>query len=374
MARKKRIGREEGRAYWMMVLPALIIYLLVMAFPIVLSIVLSVSDYNGGKMFGGEPWAITGFSKYGRLFVDPLFWNALKNNLYIVLLSVFGQLPVGFILAYIIYRKTVKWPDFWQTLLYVPNIISVIVVGILWQTIFSPYGPLGDAINALRQSGFSAKVTAVFAGSNVFQISDDIVNKLLRLASPDALSMFSDPPVELRDLLSSYGPDQLKEVIQDVTNLFCPKWSPTFLGKPDVAMLPILFVFLWCWSGLYMIMFLANMQKIDTQIIEAARIDGANERQIMSFVVLPALTGVLVNAAILAIAGSLNSFALIWAMTGGGPTHITETLAVYMYTNAFVGRPDFPLANAIALVIVFVSFLLIIVTKAFEKKFGGKGE
>ena len=48
MARKRRIGREEGRAYWMMVLPALIVYLLVLAFPIVLSMVLSVSNYNGG--------------------------------------------------------------------------------------------------------------------------------------------------------------------------------------------------------------------------------------------------------------------------------------------------------------------------------------
>jgi ABC-type sugar transport system permease subunit len=374
MARKKRVGREESRAYWMMVLPALIIYLLVMAFPIVLSMVLSVSNYNGGKMFGGESWAITGFAKYGKLFNDPLFWNALKNNLYIVLISVFGQLPLGFVLAYIIYRKTVRWPDFWQGILYVPNIISVVVVGILWQTIFSPNGPLGDVINGLRQGGFSAKVAAIFAGSGGFHVTDDIVNKLLALAGPGGTTIFTNPSAELKDFLSTYNPDQLRQVIGDLTNLFCPKWTPDFLGKPDVAMLPILFVFLWMWSGLYMIIFIANMQKIDVQVIEAARIDGANERQIMSYVVLPALTGVLVNSAILAIAGSLNSFALIWAMTGGGPTHITETLAIYMYNNAFLGRPDFPLANAIALVIVLVSFILIGLTKALEGKFGGKGE
>jgi raffinose/stachyose/melibiose transport system permease protein len=116
------------------------------------------------------------------------------------------------------------------------------------------------------------------------------------------------------------------------------------------------------------------MQKIDSQIIEAARIDGANEWQVLSLVVLPCLSGVIVNSAILAIAGSLNSFALIWAMTGGGPTHVTETLAIYMYNRAFQGSPNFPLANAIALVMVVVSFLLIIVTKALEKKFGGKEE
>lgn len=374
MARKKRIGREEGRAYWMMVLPAFIIYLLVMAFPIVLSIVLSVSNYNGGKMFGGDRWAMTGLGQYGKLMVDPLFWNALKNNLYIVLISVFGQLPLGFVFAYIIYRKIVKWPDFWQGILYVPNIISVIVVGILWQTIFSPYGPLGDIINTVRQAGFSAKVSAIFAGSNGFHVTDDIITKLLALAGPSGSSIFTDAPTELKDMLLSYSPDQLQQVIKDLTNLFCPKWTPTFLGQPDVAMLPILFVFLWCWTGLYLIMFLANMQKIDMQIIEAARIDGANEGQVLGFIVLPALSGVLVNSAILAISGSLNSFALIWAMTGGGPTHVTETLAIYMYNSAFQGRPNFPLANAIALVMVIVSFLLIIITKVVEKKFGGKEE
>jgi len=77
---------EEKRAYWAMVMPAFGIYLLVMAFPIVLSIVLSVSNYSGGKMFGGEKWGFAGFDAYLRVFRDPWFWNALKNNIYIVLI------------------------------------------------------------------------------------------------------------------------------------------------------------------------------------------------------------------------------------------------------------------------------------------------
>lgn len=374
MARKKRIGREEGRAYWMMVLPALIVYMLVLAFPIVLSIVLSVSNYNGGKMFGGESWQITGFSKYAKLVGDPLFWNSLKNNLYIVLISVFGQLPLGFIFAYIIYRKTVKWPNFWQGVLYVPNIISVIVVAVLWSTIFSPKGPLGEAINSVRFDAFHVKIAALFSGQSGFSITDDLVRKILDIAGPKASAIFTDPPAELKDFLASYSPDQLQQLITDMTNMFVSKWSPTFLGIPDVAMLPILFVTLWMWTGLYMIIFLANMQKIDVQIIESARIDGANEAQVMRYIVLPSLSGTLVNTAILCIAGSLSSFSLVWAMTGGGPNHVTEILAIYMFNNAFLGRPDFPLANAIALVMVTVSFILIGLTKAVENKFGGKGE
>jgi raffinose/stachyose/melibiose transport system permease protein len=139
-------------------------------------------------------------------------------------------------------------------------------------------------------------------------------------------------------------------------------------------MLPVLFVILWMYTGMYLILFLANMQKIDVQVIESARIDGANEAQVMRHIILPALSGTIVNAAILAISGSLSSFALIFAMTGGGPSHVTEILSIYMYNSAFLGRPNFPLANAIALIMVAISFLLIALTKALEKRFGGKEE
>jgi len=123
---------------------------------------------------------------------------------------------------------------------------------------------------------------------------------------------------------------------------------------------------------MYLILFHANMQKIDEAIIEAARIDGATEMQVMWNIIVPNLSGVIVNSAILCIAGSLNSFALIWAMTGGGPMNVTQVLAIYMYQNAFVGIPNFPLANAISLMIVIFSFILIGLTLWADKAFGGQ--
>ena len=53
-----------------------------------------------------------------------------------MIVSVFGQVPLGFIFAYLIYRKIVKFGEFWQAILYVPDIISVIVLGIMWKMIF----------------------------------------------------------------------------------------------------------------------------------------------------------------------------------------------------------------------------------------------
>jgi ABC-type sugar transport system permease subunit len=366
-------GRSEERlAYWTMVLPALLLYLLVLGFPIVISIILSLSNYEGGRMFGGQPWRIVGFQQFGRLIHDPFFWAALKNNIYIVLVSIFGQLPLGFIFAYLIYRKIVKFGDFWQGVLYMPNIISVIVIGIMWAIIFSPNGVIAEVMNRIYSNSISHQITQIFNAAGGFNITDDVVRQLIHASGPVAGQTFTDPPTELKQFILTYDPTRLDLLKNDLVNLLGTKWTPTFLSKPDVAMLPVLFVILWCWTGLYLILFLANMQKIDIQIIEAARIDGASEGQVMSRVVLPSLSGVIVNAAILCIAGSLNSFALVFAMTRGGPARVTELLSIYMYDSAFFGTPNYPLANAIALSIVLLSMVLIVLTKLAEKRYGGR--
>lgn len=372
MPRTIKSRSEETLAYWLMVLPAVILYLLVLGFPIVVSIVLSLSNYNGGKMFGGQPWKIVGFQQYGKLVSDQYFWAALKNNIYIVLVSIFGQLPLGFIFAYLIYRKIVKFGEFWQGVLYMPAILSVIVIGIMWAIIFSPNGIIAEVMNRMYAAQMAHRVNQIFGAAGGFNISDDLVHRLITASGAVAGQTFTDPPTELKQLILTYKPDQFEMLKHDLVNLLGTRWTPTFLTKSNVAMLPVLFVVLWCWTGMYLILFLANMQKIDTQVIEAARIDGATEGQVMARVVLPSLSGVIVNAAILCIAGSLNSFALIFAMTGGGPARVTEVLSIYMYNSAFSGTPNYPLANAISLSIVFLSMILIVATKLVEKRYGGR--
>ncbi|MHC1693449.1 MAG: carbohydrate ABC transporter permease [Sphaerochaetaceae bacterium] len=372
MVNNNHVGIEEHRAYWSMVLPAFSIYLFVMAFPIVISIILSLSDYNGGRMFGGEAWRITGFGQYRKLVSDPYFWLALKNNIYIVVISVFGQLPLGFLIAYIIYRKMVRCGGFWQGVLYVPAIIPVIVIGILWGIVFSPYGPLAELMNSIYAHGFEDRLNSIFAGNYNTVITDGLVYRILDICGTSAKEIFSNPLVELKEFLMGYSPSETTVMKNDLVNLLAPTWNADFLNKRDIAMLPILFVTLWCWTGTYLILFLANMQKIDPQILEAAQIDGASEGQIVSRIILPSLSGVIMNAAILCISGSLNAFALIQSMTAGGPARITQVLSIYMYESAFMGAPDYPYANAISLFIVMFSFILIVLTRKIENKWGGK--
>jgi ABC-type sugar transport system permease subunit len=373
MASARTSTRQEDKsAYWAFSLPAFILYIFVFAFPIILSAVISLSNYKGGQMFGGEPWAITGFKQYSILFQDSAFWQALKNNIYIVLVSVFGQLPLGFVFAYLIYRKVVKFGEFWQGILYVPAIISVIVLGIMWKFIFAPNGLIADLINFGNTHKLVAALDAVFKSGST--LSDDGIRYILKSMDPSVVGMLGDNPVAgFKEQLLPGGSLSIADPVAFIGDMknYAPKWTPEFMTKQNVAMIPIMFVTLWCWTGMYVILFNANMQKIDSEVIEAARIDGATEMQTARYIVLPALSGILINAAILCIAGSMNQFALIWAMTEGGPMNVTEVLSIYMYRTATIGQ-NYPLSNAIAMIIIVFSFILIGLTKLAEKRMGGK--
>lgn len=302
--KRHRSKAEERRAYLFLVLPAVLLYAAVVAFPMFFSLWISVSDYSGGQIFGGEtPVRFAGFSNYVQMWQNKYFWISLKNNIYIVLISVFGQIPLGFILAYALHRNLVRGKRFFQTVIYLPAVISSVIVGILWQTIFSPYGPVTEIMQHFR-----------------------------------------------------------------------PGWENTLLSNPRTAIVPVLLVMLWYYTGTYFIIFLANLQKIDQEVIEAAKIDGASEWQSLRYIILPALSGVIVTSSILAISGSLKSFDLIFAMTGGNPARRTSVLALFMYDTAFRGAPNYPMANAVSTFMMAFSFLLIIITKIVEQKFGGREE
>jgi raffinose/stachyose/melibiose transport system permease protein len=293
--------KEQRMAYVILVIPAVIIYFSVMAFPTIFSVVLSLTNYNGGRIFGNSGVKFVGLASYVRIFTDPngYFYLALKNNMLIVFISVFGQIPLGFALAYILSRKLVRGTDFFQTMIYLPNVISPVIIGILFKSFY------------LNQ--------------------DSVYMEIVKFFNPSAEFVLNQHP-----------------------------------------MIPVLLVMLWMYTGMYVIIFLANLQRIDVSIIEAAKIDGATEAQALIHIILPALSGVIVTSAILAISGSLKSFDLLFVMTQGGPANRTSVLSLYMYMMAFRGAPNYPLANAISTVMVIISFILIGITQAMEKRFGGK--
>jgi len=276
------------------VLPALAIYLAVIAFPIISSVGLSFTNYNIYKNLA--IW--TGLANYIKIFKDPVFWFSMKNNFFVIFVSVFGQIPLGFALAYLIYRRLVKRGGFFQAMVFLPTVISTIIIGILWSKMFSPIGVV-------------------------------------------------------------------PRIIQVITNN--PDYSMTIMTNKNLAMIPIGFVLLWVYTGTYLIIFLANLQNIDPDIIEAAQIDGATDGQIFRKIIIPQLYGVLVLTSILAISGSLRSFDLIFAMTGGGPAYYTNLLSIYMYNQSFIFH-NYGVGSAVSTVMVILSIVLVILIRLARRK------
>lgn len=283
--------RKQLSVYLGMTAPGVIIYLFIVAYPLIYSLWLSFSDFNPNM--GGE-WSLVGLLHYKTMLQDPWFWKSLKNTITVVLIGVFGQIPIAFILAYILNRELVKGKDFLQSMVFLPQFLSTIVVGLLWKRFFAADGP---------------------------------ISRLIQFFSGDTQAQF--------DLM-------LRE---------------------ETIMYPIGFALIWMYTGFFMIVFLANLQKIDKNMVEAAKIDGASEMQIFGRIILPLLSGTILVCTILAIAGSLKGFELIFAMTTQGlQRNNAIVLPIFMYQTAFQDYRNplrYAYGGAIANSIIVISILLI---------------
>jgi multiple sugar transport system permease protein/raffinose/stachyose/melibiose transport system permease protein len=157
-----------------------------------------------------------------------------------------------------------------------------------------------------------------------------------------------------------------------------PSLIRTLTGNPDyvmtvfeskaTAIVPIMFVLLWQHTSLYMVIFLANLQRLPNSLIEAAQIEGATEGQVFRRIVAPMLANVIFINSILAISGSFKSFDLIFSMTGGGPAHYTEVIAVYMYNTTFVFQ-NYGYGSALSIIIVAFIVAALLGTRAATRAF-----
>lgn len=285
--------RSKRRSYLSFVLPAFIIYMSIMVFPMVFSFALSFTKWKG---YG--PMEFVGLQNYIKMFSDPVFRIGLRNNILIVLISVFGQIPLGLLLAYMLHRRMVRGSKQYEMLIFLPITISSVIVAQLWNRVFSPVGILPTIVRQI--TGNSEYIMTIFE------------NKTL-------------------------------------------------------AFVPIMFVLLWQHTSLYMVIFLANLQRVPDSVIEAAQMEGAGEGIIFRKIIVPILAPVAFVNSILAISGSFKSFDLIYSMTGGGPAHYTEVMAVYMYNTTFVFQ-NYGYGSAISIVIVLFIVAAIMITKAVTNR------
>lgn len=128
----KREWRENWIA-WVMILPAMLLFFLFMIFPIFKAFHYSLYDYEGI----GPLKPFVGLDNYLKGLTDPKFYNAMKNNAVLAVSDILITITVGFFLAYFLARKAFGW-RFFNIALFIPFIVSVVVVAIIWKAVYEP--------------------------------------------------------------------------------------------------------------------------------------------------------------------------------------------------------------------------------------------
>jgi ABC-type sugar transport system permease subunit len=137
--------------------------------------------------------------------------------------------------------------------------------------------------------------------------------------------------------------------------------APNWLQDTHLALPALIAVGTWKNFGFSMIVLLAGLQGVRPELIEAARLDGANAVQRFRHVTVPALRPALLFTTVIGTANGLQLFDLTYVMTNGGPIFHTESIVMYLYQRGFV---DFRLGYAGA--IAWVLFLLILVVSVIQ--------
>jgi len=271
---------RDKKAIAVFLLPAFIVYSVIVMVPILVSIYYSCLDWNGiGKK------SFVGFNNYIKLFGDSVFRQAFGNNIIYIVIVMVLQLGFGFIIAVLLtYLK--KGRGFIQTVYYIPSVITVIAISQLFTGFYS-YEPLG------------------------------LFNIFRKMLGMEPIAFLSDYKTVLWAVASVEG---------------------------------------WQYIGIYMIIFYSALVSVSPDILEAARIDGATELQILVKIRIPAIANVIMLSCILSLVGALRGFAAPMNMTKGGPNHRSEILATYMYKKAFTSR-DYGYGSAIAVIIVILSII-----------------
>ena len=271
---------RDKKAIAVFLLPAFIVYSVIVMVPILVSIYYSCLDWNGiGKK------TFVGFNNYIKLFGDSVFRQAFGNNIIYIVIVMVLQLGFGFIIAVLLtYLK--KGRGFIQTVYYIPSVITVIAISQLFTGFYS-YEPLG------------------------------LFNIFRKMLGMEPIAFLSEYKTVLWAVASVEG---------------------------------------WQYIGIYMIIFYSALVSVSPDILEAARIDGATELQILVKIRIPAIANVIMLSCILSLVGALRGFAAPMNMTKGGPNHRSEILATYMYKKAFTSR-DYGYGSTIAVIIVVLSII-----------------
>ena len=144
-------------------------------------------------------------------------------------------------------------------------------------------------------------------------------------------------------------------------------FKQTWISDPKVSLYAIFFAALWQGIGQPMILFLAGLQSVSPDVLEAATIDGAGPVRKFFSVTVPLMKETFVMVIATLIVAAMKVFDVVQGLTGGGPNNATQMLATYMYSQTFQYN-NVGMGTAVACVMVLMMMVVIVPYVSFTAK------
>lgn len=271
-------------------LPAVFIWCTVIIIPFIYGIWITFTDWNGLAM----DINYVGLDNYAAVFTDATFVTAFLKTVIYALFTVIISNLVGFLLALAV-TSGIKGQGLFRTGFFTPNIIGGIILGYIWNFIFS---------YALTAFGKSIGVGWM---------------------------------------------------------------STSWLTNPTRALIALIIVSSWQMSGYLMVIYIAGLTNVSKDVLEAARVDGANGLQTILRVKLPLIKNTTAICIFLSISRTFMSFDMNLSLTAGGPYKSTELIAYKIYQTAFTSM-EFGKGQAQAMVLFVIVAVISLLQVYFTRK------
>jgi ABC-type sugar transport system permease subunit len=135
-----------------------------------------------------------------------------------------------------------------------------------------------------------------------------------------------------------------------------------WLGEPKIAVWAILIASVWASVGLSFVIFSAALNNVSAELLDAARVDGANAVQRFRHVIVPQLAHAVTLVTSLLLIHNFQAFDIVWVMTRGGPQNSTQLIATYTYQNAFAdSQVGYGAAQSVVLTLICLVVTLVFV-------------
>ncbi len=140
-----------------------------------------------------------------------------------------------------------------------------------------------------------------------------------------------------------------------------------WLGEPSTALYAVMVTAIWSYIGFCVVVLYSGLQKVDSQLVDAAKIDGANAWTRFRHVIIPQISSVLTMVLVYTVIGGFNVFDLVWIMTRGGPANASEVIATYTYGKAFQEN-EVGYGAALSMVMTVIALIAAIITLRLRGK------